>query len=137
MVFATTSSDSVLPQIMSKLKRMGIRSVLVSGDNAGAARHLGGQLGLVLTLDGVRFIGCTLWTDFEALAAAETTAPPRKGAHLRGSPDNSAASMPASLTVRDSTPMVSSAVANSAVSSLIRPNTCRTPRRWMSDASTS
>ncbi len=53
-------------------------------------RRLCDELGLiwldreVLVLDGVRFIGCTLWTDFEALAAAEAAAPPPKGAHLRG-----------------------------------------------------
>jgi len=58
--------DSAKPgaaEAIAQLKRMGIRSVLVSGDNAGAARHLGEQLGMddiraeVLPGDKARIVG--------------------------------------------------------------------------------
>jgi len=58
--------DSAKPgaaEAIAQLKRMGIRSVLVSGDNAGAARHLGEQLGIddilaeVLPGDKARIVG--------------------------------------------------------------------------------
>ena len=57
------SAKAGAAEAIAQLKLMGIRSVLVSGDNAGAARHLGEQLGMddiraeVLPGDKARIVG--------------------------------------------------------------------------------
>jgi Cu+-exporting ATPase len=62
LAFGDTAKPGAAEAI-AHLKRMGIRSVLVSGDNAGAARHLGVLLGMddiraeVLPGDKARIVG--------------------------------------------------------------------------------